>query len=148
MGEHQVSVKCRKVSHVLDARTVRRQSERLLEHLKMDRAKLSVLLCDDAFIRRLNKEYRKMDQPTDVLSFSMREGEFFVGDSEELGDIVVSVETAMRQAPIVGHSVTREVMSLIVHGLLHLLGYHHSDSVSEEQMLGVARTLETRVLDG
>jgi len=81
---------------------------------------------DDAYIQGLNQQYRGIDAPTDVLSFAMQEGEPFPEEGELiLGDVVISLETARRQASEYGHSLAREVAYLAVHGVLHLLGYDH-----------------------
>jgi len=87
---------------------------------------VSVLLTDDRHMTELNLEYRGIDAPTDVLAFAMREGE----DNELishniLGDIVISLETAERQATTEKHLLEEEVAFLTVHGVLHLLGYDH-----------------------
>lgn len=88
-------------------------------------SELSILLTDDEEMHQLNKEYRGIDRPTDVLSFSQMEGEEFVseGDLIQLGDIVISVETAQRQADARGKSLEQELELLVAHGVLHLLGY-------------------------
>jgi probable rRNA maturation factor len=94
---------------------------------------ISLLLVDDAAIQDLNYTYRGINQPTDVLSFAMEDEmsgdevpEFLVlQDNNILGDIVISLETAQRQAEEYGHSLEREVGFLTVHGMLHLLGYDH-----------------------
>jgi len=92
------------------------------------------MLVRDAEIRRLNREYRKQDRPTDVLSFSLREGEF--GDvSRSIGDVVISLETAARQASANGCTLGAEVERLLVHGILHLAGYDHEVSLREEQRM-------------
>ncbi|MDE0425481.1 MAG: rRNA maturation RNase YbeY [Candidatus Poribacteria bacterium] len=92
---------------------------------------VSVLLTDDADIRRLNRDYRGIDAPTDVLAFAMREGEDGNLNPNLLGDLVISLETAARQAttkdalaPTCGNLET-EAALLAVHGMLHLLGYDH-----------------------
>ena len=98
---------------------------------------VSVTFTDDAGIRKLNRSFRKIDKPTDVLSFPLFdfEGE---GDamSEELddmlGDIVISLERAAAQAEEFGHSFEREVAFLTVHSMLHLLGYDHETSEEDE----------------
>ena len=77
---------------------------------------ISLVLCDDAFIQSLNAEYRGLNKPTDVLSFAQ-------DDPELLGDIVISLPTAARQAEAAGWTLENEVALLGVHGLLHLLGY-------------------------
>lgn len=109
-------------------------------------AEVSVLLADDEFIRQLNRDYRGKDMATDVLSFALEEGEepeIFDGPPEKLlGDIIISLETAVRQADEFGHSTEREVAYLAVHGLLHLLGYDHELEQDREQM----RSQEEKIL--
>jgi len=92
-------------------------------------AEVSILLTDDEQVRQLNREYRDIDSPTDVLSFSQSEGEDVGAGVEDsiLGDVVISVETARRQAKEHGHSLDEEIDVLLAHGLLHLLGYDHED---------------------
>ena len=109
----------------IDAAAVAADAEWLLRHLDLGSAELSIVLCDDAFIRPLNQAYRQRDMATDVLSFAMQEGDSLLDDDPVLGDLVISVETARRQAREVGHSVQEELRVLLVHGLLHLLGYDH-----------------------
>lgn len=95
------------------------------------------MLTDDARVAELNKEYRGVDGPTDVLSFAMTEGDDFARGEDEpamLGDVVISVETAQRQADEQGHSLSDEVDFLLIHGLLHLLGYDHADPEQERIM--------------
>lgn len=134
MKKPSVTVSCRKVGKVVDPRTIRRRCERALRVLDQTDVVVSVLLCDDAFIHELNTTYRGVDRPTDVLSFAMNEGETISGDSKLLGDIIISVDTAIKQAPSLGHNVTEEVTSLLVHGLLHLLGYDHQTIPDEQEM--------------
>ena len=92
---------------------------------------VSVLLTDDVDIRQLNRDYRGIDAPTDVLAFSMREGEDGDVNPSLLGDLVVSLETAARQASTkdglggVCGNLETETALLTVHGMLHLLGYDH-----------------------
>lgn len=89
-------------------------------------AEISVVLTDDEQMHVLNRDYRGKDKPTDVLSFSQLEGEPFAVEAEdriELGDVVISVDTAKRQASAHGHSLQDELNLLLAHGILHLLGY-------------------------
>lgn len=98
---------------------------------------ISVLLTDDKEIAGLNEEYRDTKGPTDVLSFSQVEGdEDFAPDVDEhlLGDVVISVETAKRQAEEAGKSIEEEVDMLLTHGILHLLGYDHAEPEEAEKM--------------
>ena len=111
-------------------------------------AEVSVSLVDDARIHELNLEYRRIDRPTDVLSFAMREEcadePPVVGlEDEVLGDIVISVERAKVQAVDYNHSFRRELVYLAVHGTLHLLGYDHEQEEDrvlmrekEEEVMG------------
>ena len=109
------------------------------------KAEVSVVFVDDDYIRRLNRQHRGVDSPTDVLSFAMLEGEPLTGKEEELilGDVVVSLPAAQRQCSEYGHSFAREVAYLIAHGVLHLLGYDHQ--TAEQQR--VMRAKEESVLE-
>jgi probable rRNA maturation factor len=86
-------------------------------------------------MRTLNRQYRGKDRTTDVLSFSLREGPFSEVQPEVLGDIVIAVPTAARQAAEAGHALGREIEVLLVHGLLHLLGYDHERGGNEERRM-------------
>ncbi|WDL96342.1 rRNA maturation RNase YbeY [Alicyclobacillus sp. ALC3] len=103
---------------------------------------VSVSFVDDEEIHELNKAYRDVDRSTDVLSFPMDEQ--LSVDSPMLGDIVVSLPTAVRQAQEYGHSLAREVGFLLVHGFLHLNGYDHEEPSDEQTMFA----LQDEVLDG
>ncbi len=94
-----------------------------------EETEVSVLLTDDEQIKELNRDYRGIDAPTDVLAFSQKEGEAIGCETEDglLGDVVISVETAQRQAEEHGHSLDQEIDILLAHGILHLLGYDHED---------------------
>ena len=116
-------------------------------------AEVSVTLTDDAHIHVLNRDYRSVDRPTDVLSFALTESEepaiLDAPYGVVLGDLVISLERVAAQAEEYGHSVLRELSFLTVHGMLHLLGYDHSEEedrleMEEEQrhvmdVLGIAR---------
>jgi probable rRNA maturation factor len=86
-------------------------------------------------MRKLNHAWRGQDNTTDVLSFSFREGSFAEVRTEMLGDIVISVPAAHRQARAMGHPVTREIELLLVHGLVHLLGYDHERGAQEARRM-------------
>ena len=89
-----------------------------------DDAEISVLICDAPVIHELNRTYRNVDAPTDVLSFALNEGEDDVPEEEtELGDIVINIDRAKEQAEEYGHTMERETAYLSVHGFLHILGY-------------------------
>lgn len=99
------------------------------------RAEVSVTFTDNEKIHALNREYRNVDRPTDVLSFPLSDGEDYDtdGDAVLLGDIVISLERAQTQAEEYGHSFEREVAFLTVHSMLHLLGYDHETSPEDER---------------
>ena len=109
------------------------------------RTELSILLVDDKKIRQLNRLWRKIDRPTDVLAFAQREGQFAEPGDPVLGDIVISVQRAAAQAKERGHSLTREMDVLLIHGLLHLLGYEHTRSPKQAQKM---RAMEKKLLAG
>ena len=101
---------------------------RLLAALECQSCELSVLVIDDARMRQLNARYRGIDRPTDVLAFAMREAPFADLHPQVLGDVVLSAETALRQARTHRHSLAEELTRLLIHGTLHLLGYDHEVS--------------------
>ena len=103
-----------------------------------EEAEVSLSLVDDERIHELNREYRGVDRPTDVLSFALQEEtddepDFEFEDSL-LGDIVISVPRAREQALEYGHSFERELVYLAVHGTLHLLGYNHEEDAEKQEM--------------
>lgn len=118
---------------------------RLLEALvhcgQPDETELSVCFVDDAEIQALNAKWRGMDEPTDVLSFPLREPGEDPTQAPLLGDIVVSLETAKRQAAEYGHSLERELGFLLIHGLLHLLGEDHRTPEQDARMRARQREL-------
>lgn len=107
-------------------------------------AEVDLLFVNNETIREMNAEYRNIDRATDVLSFPMYEADEELDDDEELlfGDIVISLERAEEQRVEYGHSLEREVMYLLVHGLLHLSGYDHM----EEDEKAVMRAQEEKLL--
>lgn len=117
---------------------VRESIEGALGHMNFARdCELSVTFTDNEKIHLLNREYRNVDRPTDVLSFPMysfSDGDLPVeGEIVSLGDIVISVERAKEQADEYGHSLRREIAFLAVHSVLHLLGYDHEISENDEK---------------
>ena len=130
----------------LDPAALRSDADWLLRRLDLEGSELSLVVCDDAFIRPLNRDYRGKDAATDVLSFAMQEGEAVREDDPVLGDLVISAETAARQAEEQGHGLDAELRVLLVHGLLHLLGYDHEvDEDEAEQMRAAEATLLTEL---
>jgi probable rRNA maturation factor len=136
------------------ARTVaRRYASRMLEALTLEDAELSLLLCNDRVMRRLNRDYRRIDRPTDVLAFAMREGQPIVSMHDSLGDIAISWPTTQRQAREHGWTAERELCLLLAHGVLHLLGFDHVTRRQERRMMArthmlMAAALRPRVRGG
>ena len=106
--------------------TLRRVTGRLLRLLDEAEAEVCIGLVGDTKMRRLNRTYRHQDRTTDVLAFAYREAR--TGVSALLGDVVISVPTARRQAKTFNHSLDEEVLRLLIHGVLHLAGYDHERS--------------------
>src|SRR3990170_2629276 len=112
-------------------------AQRVLEAEGADACELSIAVTDDETVRALNREYAGEDEVTDVLSFSQREGEEFVAPPEgapPLGEVVIAYPQAARQAGERGGAATEEVARLLVHGVLHLLGYDHAEPEEARRM--------------
>ncbi len=110
-----------------------------------DMTEVDITIVDDEEIHQLNRDYRNVDRPTDVLSFALDEDdedepELLEGQLHLLGDIIISAETATRQAEEFGHGLEREIVYLAVHGLLHLLGYDHM--IEEDKVIMRAKEEE------
>ncbi|MEM9193602.1 MAG: rRNA maturation RNase YbeY [Myxococcota bacterium] len=119
----------------IDPARVRTAGAGMLEALGLPEAELSVLLCEDRQIRRLNRRYRQIDRPTDVLAFPLLERDEIHRDRPILlGDIVISLPTARKQARKGKRTIAFEVTFLLAHGLLHLLGYDHRNRAEERRM--------------
>ena len=108
---------------VIQENVVRRVVQKLLALIGETNSEVSIDFVGDARMRHLNRGYRRKDKTTDVLAFASREA----GGPRSLmlGDVVVSVPEAMRQAKVLGHSLNQELARLLIHGLLHLVGYDH-----------------------
>ncbi len=116
-----------------------------LKHEKVDNAIFSIVFVDDDEIHNINKEYRKIDRITDVISFAFEDYEDIeYNDIRMLGDIYICIPQMKRQAIDYGHSEKRELSFLAVHGLLHLLGYDHMEPEDEKEMF----SLQELILDG
>ena len=104
---------------------------------------ISVTFVDNEFIHKINREYRKIDRPTDVISFAFMDGDenkdkiFHSKQMVVLGEIYISFDKAREQAVAYGHSLDRELRFLFVHGLLHLLGYDHMTAEDEKIMFSL-----------
>lgn len=125
------------------ASRIRKLVNRVLDELGQGDAQLHILLTNDSEIREINSTHRGKDESTDVLSFpdgdQLPDGQLF------LGQIVISLETARRQAAELGHGEIRELEELIIHGLLHLLGWDHT--VDEGEMDSIELKLRRECLE-
>lgn len=130
----------------VDPEPVRIDAEWALDTLGLGAAELSVLLCDDATIQPLNREWRAIDAPTDVLSFPQEDADD--APVRLLGDIVISVDTATRQAAELGHDLEAELRVLLVHGLCHLVGHDHHDAQDAAAMRAAEQRLLTALGHG
>jgi probable rRNA maturation factor len=129
-------------SEPLDTRTAKRRAERMLAAIGARTAELSVVLTDDAHIEVLNRAHRRKAKPTDVLAFPM--DAVAAGPSRKiqlLGDVVISLDTAARQARVRRRPLMAEVTHLLAHGILHLAGYDHKTDAQERRMNEATRLL-------
>jgi len=115
----------------LDLKKIRRVVRKILAKLGLPDAELSLLLVDDKQIQELNLRFLGRDKPTNVLAFSMREGEYSSLHPHLLGDLVISIETAKRQSKQSGLNEMEMLTLLLIHGILHLLGYEHEGTKKE-----------------
>ena len=107
--------------------------KRTMELEKVKAADFCIVFIDDEKMHEMNKTYRGIDRTTDVLSFAFEDTEKIVYNIRQLGEIYVSIPKMQEQAKEYGHSETRELAFLVVHGLLHLLGYDHTKGEKEEK---------------
>ena len=107
-------------------------AQRILDVLGCPEAELSITIVGDRSIRTLNRDYLGRDKATNVISFAMQEGEFGAINPEVLGDVVISADTAAREAEEAGESFLIRLYFLLLHGILHITGYDHERSGEAE----------------
>lgn len=107
------------------------------EKLNVEDAIFNVIIVDNNYIHKLNKEYRGVDRETDVISFALEDDDTFNPEERILGDIYISIDKAKEQSESYGHSLERELCFLAVHGFLHLLGYDHMVEEDEKVMFSL-----------
>ncbi len=127
----------------LDLAVLEQRACRALAALGHRRSELSVGLVGDVEIRELNRDYRGKDRATDVLSFSLCDGDHADFRGDLLGDVVISIETARRQARGRHRSLDEEVARLMIHGILHLLGHNHEHEEEYRRMRAEERRLSS-----
>ena len=116
----------------IDKRRIRGTVLKILKILNCADKEISLSFVDDENIKQLNKQYLGKDKATNVISFSLQEGEYSNINPQILGDIIISVETAQRDAIKENLTVTQGLEFLIIHGILHLLGYNHENTTKKE----------------
>lgn len=118
-----------------ELKTVEELLNFVIKKENLENCVFNIIIVDNTYIHKLNKEYRGIDRPTDVISFALEDHIDEVNlDFRMLGDIYISLDKAIEQANEYGHSFLREICFLTVHGLLHLLGYDHMEKDEEEIM--------------
>lgn len=130
-----VLIENRQKKITVDFQRVRQALNNILGNLNCQNKEISLLFVDDDGIREFNKKYLGRDYPTNVITFSMTEGEFGNINPDILGDIIISVETALRDALSAKIEFEEELDYLMIHGILHLLGYDHEASEAEEKRM-------------
>lgn len=117
----------------------------VVNELKLEKCEFNIIIIDNERIREINREYRKIDKETDVISFALEDNmDISYDDFRLLGDIYISIDRCYLQAMEYGHSREREICFLATHGILHLLGYDHMESEDEKEMF----SLQNKLLDG
>ncbi|MFC1533408.1 rRNA maturation RNase YbeY [Thermodesulfobacteriota bacterium] len=111
--------------------------KKVLEDLACNKSELSILFTDDTHITGLNRRYLGRDAPTNVLAFSMSSDSTSDPDSGMLGDVVISVDTAIRESDETGEPLNETIYRLLIHGILHLLNYDHERSSADEQIMAM-----------
>ncbi len=124
------------------APVLERRALKMLRALELPAVELSIALVDDARIRELNRVHRRKDKPTDVLSFPLHEPFAALRSGDLLGDVVLSIDTARRQASKRRRPLLDELTMLLAHGILHLLGHDHRTDREEREMTARTRELE------
>jgi len=127
----EVLIDNRQGRHKISPKKIQQAVQVILSALDFPDGELSILLVDDPQIAILNQKYLDRQGPTNVIAFAMREGEFSHLTPHLLGDVVISMDTAAKEAQDAGLSRERRINELLVHGILHLFGYDHEDSENE-----------------
>jgi rRNA maturation RNase YbeY len=128
-----VEIVCRAAGKKISLPRVKRNARKILALVKEQDAELSLAFVADREIAKLNRKYRNQPRPTDVLSFPAER--VFAGPQRLLGDVVISVERAEAQAKAGGWTLNEEIDRLLIHGVLHLLGYDHERSKKEARLM-------------
>jgi len=138
----KIQIENRQRKHKLLKRPLRKIARKILSDSECPDAELSILIVDNADIQEINRDYLQRDRPTNVISFAMQEGEGGGVQPDLLGDVVISAETAARDAGEAQSTFESELYFLLLHGILHLLGYDHERGTQAEAERMEAREKE------
>ena len=123
---------------ILELVDVRKVIDIAIKNQKLDNLEFNIIIVDNDYIHELNKNYRNIDRPTDVITFALEDYKDGIKlEHRMLGDIYISIDKAISQAEEYGHDLRREICFLAVHGFLHLLGYDHMEKEEEEIMFSL-----------
>ena len=131
----EVQIGNRQDNHRISEKKIRQTANVILNALDYPDAELSILIVDDQQIAQLNRQYLNREGPTNVIAFSMRQGQFSDIAPNLLGDVVISADTAQREAQSAGISMQDRFDQLLIHGTLHLLGYDHENTAAEARKM-------------
>lgn len=115
--------------------TIRQKTKQILNALDCNAHEISIVITDDDQIRHLNKTYRGIDKPTNVLAFPMQEGQFADITPGLLGDVVISCETAQQEADMANITLPERMSQLLIHGILHLVGFDHETGPADAEKM-------------
>ena len=131
----EVQIGNRQSIHRISKKKIRQTASVILNALGYPDAELSILIVDDQQIAQLNRQYLNREGPTNVIAFSMRQGQFSDIAPNLLGDVVISADNAHREAQNAGISMQTRFNQLLIHGTLHLLGYDHENTEAEARKM-------------
>ena len=131
----EVLIDNRQSRHIISPKTIKQTVQVILDVLACPDSEISILLVDDPQIAELNQQYLNREGPTNVIAFAMREGEFSDLSPHLLGDVVISMDTAAREAQTGAMSLERRFNELLVHGILHLMGYDHETCQEDARVM-------------
>lgn len=126
---------------IKNMKIINKYTKYVVGKLNIKKCDFNIIFVDDDKIYEINKEYRKISKKTDVITFALEDNDTIKSKKRVLGDVYISLDTAIRQAKEYEHSEIREICFLITHGILHLLGYDHIDKKDEEEMFKLQKEL-------
>jgi len=148
MNEFEISITDNQDKFSIDTDKISKIACKMLDFLISQRElslEVDIVFCDDAQIKELNTSYRNINSPTDVLSFALfadnPDENFIIDNQISLGEIIISTETAKRQADEQNKTLDEEIYFLLSHGILHLFGFDHPDEESLEDMLAIQQEM-------